>query len=366
DNIALEIERLLYQGECNCAYWHGSFGGLYLSHLRHALYSALIKGEKILEEALNENQKWLNITIADYDRDLSDEITLSNPELTVIVDCNYGGSLLNLDYKPEAFALSNTIRRRKEFYHKKIETIASSNDGDQPRSIHDFVQAKEEGLEDFLQYDKYLRRSFLEYLFVSDIDFETFNKGEYENIEGITDAPYNITKLKNKDGSTIPLINANFRLPVEPQINLDISKEFVMNDQDPSLEVRYQLSSDKLSNREFFFLTELNFNLLTDQSDDRYWSAGNIENQRPLLRETLIEDDVTKVGLVDDYFKFEIIVSSSTPITVWRYPIYTISQSEGGFERTYQGSTLMLKRKIRFLQDEKVSFSIKVEINKRD
>ena len=34
-----EAERELHRGQCNCAYWHGVFGGLYLPHLRSARIS---------------------------------------------------------------------------------------------------------------------------------------------------------------------------------------------------------------------------------------------------------------------------------------------------------------------------------------
>jgi len=40
----------LYQGQCNCAQWHGMFGGLYLNYLRHALYEHLLKAENIVDE----------------------------------------------------------------------------------------------------------------------------------------------------------------------------------------------------------------------------------------------------------------------------------------------------------------------------
>ena len=38
----------LYRGQCNCSYWHGAFGGLYLPHLRHAVYAHLIAADTIL------------------------------------------------------------------------------------------------------------------------------------------------------------------------------------------------------------------------------------------------------------------------------------------------------------------------------
>ena len=35
-----QARRALYRGQCNCSYWHGAFGGIYLPHLRNAVYHA--------------------------------------------------------------------------------------------------------------------------------------------------------------------------------------------------------------------------------------------------------------------------------------------------------------------------------------
>src|SRR5262249_13580505 len=40
----------LYRAQCNCAWWHGAFGGLYLPHLRNAVYQHLIAAENALLE----------------------------------------------------------------------------------------------------------------------------------------------------------------------------------------------------------------------------------------------------------------------------------------------------------------------------
>src|SRR3989338_6737720 len=45
----------LYRAQCNCAYWHGVFGGLYLHHLRSAVFENLIQAEKLL--ALHQNHR---------------------------------------------------------------------------------------------------------------------------------------------------------------------------------------------------------------------------------------------------------------------------------------------------------------------
>jgi alpha-amylase len=46
-----EARRELYRGQCNCSYWHGVFGGLYLGHLRFAVYKHLLAAERLAAPA---------------------------------------------------------------------------------------------------------------------------------------------------------------------------------------------------------------------------------------------------------------------------------------------------------------------------
>ena len=43
--------QLLYRAQANDAYWHGLFGGLYLPHLRRAVYNAMVELEGMLDAA---------------------------------------------------------------------------------------------------------------------------------------------------------------------------------------------------------------------------------------------------------------------------------------------------------------------------
>ncbi len=67
-------ENELWRGQCNCAYWHGVFGGLYLPHLRAAIYEHLIKAENLVDAARGE--RWSTMDILDHDLDGSDEVLL--------------------------------------------------------------------------------------------------------------------------------------------------------------------------------------------------------------------------------------------------------------------------------------------------
>ena len=46
-----EARTHLWRAQCNCPYWHGVFGGLYLPHLRGAVYGELIAAETFLAGA---------------------------------------------------------------------------------------------------------------------------------------------------------------------------------------------------------------------------------------------------------------------------------------------------------------------------
>ncbi len=40
--------------QCNCGYWHGAFGGIYLPHLRNAVYNHLIAADNLLDRAARQ------------------------------------------------------------------------------------------------------------------------------------------------------------------------------------------------------------------------------------------------------------------------------------------------------------------------
>ena len=66
---------LLYQAQANDAYWHGLFGGLYLPHLRRALYHAMVK----LEQRLDQLSERSECEQRDFDCDGKDELFLHMP-----------------------------------------------------------------------------------------------------------------------------------------------------------------------------------------------------------------------------------------------------------------------------------------------
>jgi alpha-amylase/alpha-mannosidase (GH57 family) len=68
-----KARRPIARAQCNDAYWHGVFGGLYLPHLRDAIWRNLAEAEAELRRG--KNLRW---EVADYDWDGQDEILISS------------------------------------------------------------------------------------------------------------------------------------------------------------------------------------------------------------------------------------------------------------------------------------------------
>lgn len=110
-----EAKRELYKGQCNCAYWHGLFGGIYLYHLRKAAYEHLINAEKRADVSCGKSAP------AGYS-------VIENKTFSVYMDKANGEIIRELDHKPSSTNLVNTFASRIEPYHKKMKNLPTSYD----------------------------------------------------------------------------------------------------------------------------------------------------------------------------------------------------------------------------------------------
>ena len=111
----LEIARQeLYRGQCNCPYWHGTFGGLYLPHLRNAIYRGLITAHNALDDAEGRTGPSVLIEAGDFNLDARQEVRLENDRLIAWVRPARGGHIYELDVRENAINLLATLDRRPE------------------------------------------------------------------------------------------------------------------------------------------------------------------------------------------------------------------------------------------------------------
>ncbi|MFQ5999169.1 MAG: alpha-amylase/4-alpha-glucanotransferase domain-containing protein [Candidatus Bathyarchaeia archaeon] len=111
----------LHKAQCNDAYWHGLFGGVYLPNLRQAVYHHLIQAEVIIEQALEHTgnvRKKVKVLECDFDYDGRPELLLESLYFNVYVKPDEGGNIFELDYKGKmTHNFAGTLTRKKETYH---------------------------------------------------------------------------------------------------------------------------------------------------------------------------------------------------------------------------------------------------------
>jgi len=323
-----KLIQTFYKSQCNCAYWHGVFGGLYLPHLREAVYQNLINVEKQIVKN--------GVYCKDFDKDTQDEIIVSSDKFSLYIKPSYGGSVYELDLKQYDKNLLNVLSRKREAYHKRLIEFESNNakiDPQQVKTIHDLVLVKEEGLSKKLYYDWHQRYSFLDHFLHPDTKFENFYKCQYGEQGNFTIEKYEIEKINKKNLEVILSRIGNVWVK-ENNFPVKITKKFVVSDEENCVSCEYKIENLSDTKIELWFLSEINMLVFCSQQN--------------LFQE--IETDVYK--FVDEAKKFEVEVKTDQKKLFWIFPIETISLSEAGFERTYQGLCVAISSKFSLAKEE--------------
>jgi hypothetical protein len=107
--------RAVGRAQCNDAYWHGVFGGLYLPHLREAIWSNLALAESELRRG-----EALAVEVVDLDCDGHDEIWVHSDRFSALVSPRRGGALEEYTIFSTGMNYANTLTRRREAYHDDL------------------------------------------------------------------------------------------------------------------------------------------------------------------------------------------------------------------------------------------------------
>ena len=328
----------LYAGQCNCPYWHGVFGGLYLPHLRRAIFENLIKAEKELGEA---DHKKIVRTISDYDCDGNEEVVIATNKFSTVIRPATGGMMLELDSFEDNFNLTDILNRRKEGYHWKL-TKAKMNgihDAYETASIHDLVLTKEEGLEKYLADDWYLRRCFIDHFITSDVTIDDFLSGIFHDEGDFVLEPYEYEQVS--DDSTVVLTREGHLRRNDTSKRLQVKKRFNFGLKSEVISVNYSLTAMDEDLPDVRLAVESNFNFQAGHADDRYILFDGEKAGEGYLDAVVGRDNCNRVIVRDDWRNLAVALVIDRKAEVWQAPIFTISLSEDGFEKIYQGTSIV-------------------------
>jgi alpha-amylase len=357
-----EAQTHLLAAQCNDAYWHGVFGGLYAPHLRSAVLRHLIRAEALLDKIPGGNDPPEPVRQEDFDADGNEEILIEQPAFGAIVRPADGGTVSSLRFKPAGVELVNSLKRRPEAYHTLVRQRVASKEAPRegPASIHDMVLSKEANLDALLRYDRYARHAFRTYVFPAGKqwkDFEHLGLEENETLargawKALRVTPHDeVVKLENQ--ASIRLNDCEMRVQAQKLLTSRVSGAAWQ------IECDSTLSTDRPCPTGLALGLELVFNLLSPDAPDRYILDNLV--RRPL--EFRGEIEAPSLLLVDEWQHVKILLEAHPSVDRWWIvPIETISQSESGFERVYQGSAILAVWKIASTTWRTLTCTLRAEI----
>ncbi len=352
-----EATRALWKAQCNCAYWHGVFGGLYLPHLRHAVYEQLIEGTAAIADCLPREGVSAVAVTGSPEWDLR----LRNDRLDLFVCPGRGAACVVLEDGQARVNWQNTLRRRSEAYHRKIMKSGAPADGQAGAenegnpsgkpSIHDRPQEVTDELRQALAVDPSCRFSLLDRLLHRDVDCDESLAAMADADGGdFAEAPYALVQPQRSLQRRGPAVRGwtaagaaeivceragNYRDREGASWPIFLRKRIALAGDTAGFEVGWQLCNEGESRVRFRFAPEWNLALLAQQT---YLVAG--EGEADLLAPGVLgerQELSLHVPLRGTFLGWRFAESCE----IWVHEVNTVSQAESGFELNYQGHMLL-------------------------
>ncbi len=273
-----EARRAIGRAQCNDAYWHGVFGGLYLPHLRNAIWRQLAIAEHVLRQGES-----LACDERDLDYDGYPELWVHSSQFSALISPHRGGAIEVLTRFSDLTNLADVLTRRRESYHElPKQTHGDGHDkSGGTQSIHDIEKASR--LTELPPVDAEPRAILVDRLINSDVTATQYAKGNYKPLRSWAAEPMRATVNAAPDSITVVLQGDR----IEKRLTFDAAG---------CLEVRYR------------------------------WDGAGMPADALFAPELSLARSVA--------------LQVHPDADVWRSEITTVSRSEKGFEETIQGVSI--------------------------
>lgn len=350
----------LWKAQANDTYWHGLFGGIYMGHVRSAIYHHLIKAENAADRARFGSIHWQAYEFTDFDRDSRDELLIESDQQNLYLDPRRGGALFEWDMRRSEHNLLCVMTRHGESYHETLrlyerarrkreqETDAtrSAAHGDtEPASPHTAVRTKEANLDQYLVVDRYRRYSLIDHFLPHGVSLDLFARGAYEEQGNFVEQPYDSQTTQDEDGIIVTLSRngqvkrggALAPLPVR------VVKTLFLPFGEEKLTIRYAIHNQGQTRLQTRFACEWNMHLLGGgHNEQAYYRVAGQELEDAHFDSTGEVAGVQQFHIGNTWLQQDIAFTLSKPVALCRFSIETVTGSEAGFERNHQGSCFLL------------------------
>ncbi|QBD82230.1 DUF1926 domain-containing protein [Ktedonosporobacter rubrisoli] len=344
----------LWKAQANDTYWHGLFGGIYMGHVRSAIYHHLIKAENAAARLRYGDTSWQRYEFTDFDCDSQNELIVETDQQNLYIDPQRGGALFEWDMRRSAHNMTSVMTRYQEGYHQTLiehereqrqgAQLAQQGQGE-PGSPHTTVRTKEPGLDRYLVVDPYRRSSLIDHFLPDGLPLQNFAQARYAEQGNFVEQPYLAEVSQSEQALTVSLTRdgqvqrpgALAPLPVR------LNKILIVPCGEEKLVIRYTIENKGQARLQTHFASEWNLHLL---------GGGKNEQAYYQVKDQQLEDShfdssgevlqVSEFQVGNTWLQQNMAFILSEPATLWRFSIETITGSEAGFERTHQGSCCTL------------------------
>ena len=320
----------LMKAQTGCAYWHGTFGGVYLPYFREGVYRHIIEAENILNGRGGDRRVRVS-AFESGDPCGAGESLLKNRYLDIFIDPAKGGALCEIDDRRRRVNLLNTMGRTKEAYHVKVRKEYAPNITKARRAvlkgnfadIHDVLGVSEKGLEKVLSYDDHPRYAFLTHIAppeggIKEISSggkssKNFLNGAYTSgIEG--DSDFITATLRRRD---------KLFLGRQRKMDLEVVKKITVGSA-PAAMFTHSIARHSGGPSPISYAVE--FNIFV--RDRGYMGRGRYMKK-------------DRVSFLDMHTGSGMEFFLEKEREIWTYPIYTVNESEEGLKKTFQGISVL-------------------------
>jgi hypothetical protein len=311
----------LYAAQCNDAYWHGWFGGVYLPGLRHQTWIRLAR----VERALRRGQA-VGVEQLDLDLDGQPEVWVHSSSLSALVQPHRGGTLVEWTDLRREINILNVLTRRPEWYHPKLCQEAA---GELP-GVGGPVPAD---AREALAYDPWDRASFRDRFLGGAPSAEALAYRAAKEHGDFADATY--AHALEPDG--VRLERAGTVRTADGPCPVTIAKRLHF-DTRGRLTATYRIAGGNGQPLRTWFATELNLFLpgLVEGGGDIRVGRRRLAPGEPGAA------GGTRAVLREGHGAREVALAFSRPAEIAVAPIRTVNQTEEGFQMMCQGHGLLV------------------------
>jgi alpha-amylase len=120
-----------------------------------------------------------------------------------------------------------------------------------------------------------------------------------------------------------------------------VRKTITVDDRNERLLIDYSLRNYEAQPVPVWFGVEFNVGLQAGDAPDRYYYRDDSPMDDARLRSMGEIQNVSALGLRDEWLGVDVRIEIDRPTTMWRFPIEVVSLSEEGFERIFQSSVVI-------------------------